>query len=224
MNGKRHTAERSRGSILMETLICIPLYIAFLSGIFLLGDLGIGHSRLTAGDRFAVWLSGCRHDEKNDETVKKETSGAFFPEKEFARGTGIKSFQSRKTPVSWYAVVRGGAELKINLPVWAVQTRKGALRLFADIGEKPEETLWDNVSFKAREIEEKDTHTLLMRRDYDTRQKSARELAQGAPLWFTEYRTAYIDKKGTPNDRPGSLTVCTGTEYTRFSQFVTWSR
>ena len=49
------------GSVLMETILVIPLYIAFLSGIFLLGDLGLGRNHLTAADRFGVWLSGTRH-------------------------------------------------------------------------------------------------------------------------------------------------------------------
>ena len=49
----------SRGTVLMETLMVIPLFIAFLSGIYLLGDLALGRSRLNAADRFAVWLSGC---------------------------------------------------------------------------------------------------------------------------------------------------------------------
>ena len=226
MNRNRNNAIRSstRGSILMETLLVIPLYIAFLSGIFLLGDLGLGRARLTAADRYSVWTAGCRHDEKDDDAVKNETTQSFFPDGEFAEGTKIDSFRSRKTRVNWYALVRGSASLKLALPVWAVQSRKGAIQLLADIGTTPDEAMWDNVSFKARKVEEQDTHSVLMRTDYKIRDKSGKELAQGAPLWFVEYRTAYIDKNGNPGDRPGALSVCSGTEYTRSPFFTAWSR
>ena len=62
----------------METVLVLPLYIAFLSGIFLLGDLTLGRSHLIAADRFGVWLSGTRHAEMKSDEVKEETSEAFF--------------------------------------------------------------------------------------------------------------------------------------------------
>ena len=227
MKQRRNIAAKAapqRGSILMETLLVIPLYIAFFSGIYLLGDLGIGRARLTAADRFSVWTAGCRHEQKDDEAVKKKATNAFFPRGDFAEGTKIDSFRSGKTEVNWYALIQGAASLKIVLPVWAVQCRKGALRLMADIGTKPDESTWDNVSFRARDVEESDTHSVLMRTEYEVRDKSGRELAQGAPLWFIEYQTAYIDKSGNPVDRPGSHYVCSGMEYTRSPIFDAWSR
>lgn len=217
-------AASQRGSILMETLLVIPLYIAFFSGIYLLGDLGLGRARLTAADRFSVWTAGCRHEQQDDDAVKKKATDAFFPKGEFAEGTEIESFRSDKTEANWYALIRGAASLKIVLPVWAVQCRKSAVRLLADIGTKPDEDMWDDVSFRARDVEGSDTHSVLMRTDYGIRDRSGRELAQGAPLWFIEYQTAYIDKDGKPVDRPGTLTVCSGTEYLRNPAFTAWSR
>lgn len=222
--GKSCGKRGERGSVLMETFIAIPLYIAFFSGIFLLGDLGLGRARLTAADRFSVWTAGCRHEEKDDEAVKKTATESFFPQGEFAEGTKLDSFLSHKRNMNWYALVRGSASLKIVLPVWAVQSRKGAIRLLADIGTKPDEQMWDNVTFKARRVDEPDTHSVLMRARYGIREKSGRELAQGAPLWYLEYRTAYIDKKGNPVDRPGNLSVCSGTEYQRSPYFTAWSQ
>jgi len=222
--GKSCGKRGERGSVLLETLLAIPLYIAFFSGVYLLGDLGLGRARLTAADRFSVWTAGCRHEEKDDEAVKKTATESFFPQGDFAEGTKLDSFRSRKEKVNWYALVRGTASLKIVLPVWAVQGRKGAIRLLADIGTKPDEAMWDNVSFKARTVDEPETHSVLMRTGYEIREKSGRELAQGAPQWYLEYRTAYIDKKGNPGDRPGTLSVCSGTEYQRSPSFTTWSR
>ena len=213
-----------RGTVLMETLMVIPLYIAFLSGIYLLGDLALGRNRLSAADRFAVWFSGCRHTDKDDNAVQKATSAVFFPAGEFAEGTKLQSFRSHKTKVDWYALVRGAAELKMVLPVWAAGCRKGVIQLFADIGNAPDKNRWDNVQLPAREVEEPDTHSVLMRSRYDEREKTARQLAQGGPRWYVEYRTAYLDVKGNPNDRPGTLQVCESAEFVRNPQYEAWSR
>ena len=126
--------------------------------------------------------------------------------------------------VNWYSIVRGGAKLKMVLPQWAVGCRKGVLRILADIGTSPEKEMWDDVSFKAREIEENDTHTVLMRAKYEDREKSARELAQGTSGWYGEYRTAYIDREGVLNDTPSERTVCEGAEYLRMGQYEQWSK
>ena len=143
----------SRGTVLMETLMVIPLFIAFLSGIYLLGDLALGRSRLNAADRFAVWLSGCRHADRGDDAVKKDASKAFFPDGEFAKGTQIRSFSSHRKKVDWYSLVQGASELKIALPVWAAGCRKGIIQLLAgsDGGaEKISGTMFISVRAKSR--------------------------------------------------------------------------
>ena len=208
----------------METLLTIPLYIAFLCGIYLLGDLALGRSRLNAADRVAVWLSGCRLADKEDEAVKKETSEMIFPSGDFAEGTRLQSFRSHKTKVNWYSLVRGSAKLKMVLPVWAAGCRKGVILLLADIGTVPDKNLWDNVVLSAREIEEADTHSVLMRSRYDEREQTARQLAQGGPRWYEEYRTAFLDAKGNPNDRPSAVQACGTAEYTRSPQYEAWSK
>lgn len=213
-----------RGSVLMETILVIPVYIAFFSGIFLLGDLELGRNRLTAGDRFAVWLAGNRHKETDDGAAKNAANRAFFPKSEFADGTEVESFTSQKDDAGFHSVVRGGTELKIVMPVWAVQCRKGVIKMLADVGTSPDEERWDNISFRPREIEDAYSHSVLMRSKYDVRDRSGRELAQGAPLWQNEYRTAYVGSSGSLSDRPTALNVFGVTEYTRLPQFDSWSK
>ena len=179
---------------------------------------------MNAADRVAVWLSGCRLAEKEDEAVKKETSEKIFPAGDFAEGTRLQSFRSHKTKVSWYSLVRGAAKLKMVLPVWAAGCRKGVIQLFADIGTAPDKNLWDNVLLPAREIEEPDTHSVLMRSRYDEREQTARQLAQGGPRWYKEYRTAFLDAKGNPNDYPSAVQACDTAEYTRSPQYEAWSK
>ncbi len=222
---RNKSASGAQGSVLMETILVIPLYIAFLSGIFLLGDLELGRNHLIAADRFGVWLSGTRHAEMESDEVKEEMSEAFFSDEQFAEGTEVDSLRMNPEKVTWYSIVRGGAKLKMVLPQWAVGCRKGVLRILADIGTSPDKEMWDDISFKAREIEGNDTHTVLMRADYEEREKSARELAQGTPGWYREYRTAYIDREGIPNDAPSSLsTVSEGAEYIRLGEYELWSK
>jgi len=213
-----------RGSVLMETVLVIPLYIAFLSGICLLGDLVLGRSRLTAGDRLAVWNAGCRHLGKGDSAVKKSVSQVLFGQGEFAPGTELSSFSSTKNGTGFFAVVSGAAKLKMVLPDWAVLCRKGALVCFAGIGSGPQEEMWDKVSFAARKVESGGTHTVLMRRRYDERDRSASLLAVGGPRWYREFRQPYVTGKGALSDRPGSYFVCEGSRYDRLSQYVNWSR
>ena len=213
-----------RGSVLMETILVIPLYIAFFSGIFLLGDLELGRNRLTAGDRFAVWLVGNRHEQKDDSAAKSAANSAFFPQSEFADGTALESFSSQKNDVGFYAVVRGGSALKIVMPVWAVQTRKGVIRMLADVGTAPDEERWDNISLRPREIDSPWSHSVLMRTKYDIRDRDGRTLAQGAPIWHSEFQTAYIASNGAPTDRPSAMNAASVSEYTRLPQFDSWSR
>ena len=225
---KRQTPGRTdaAGSVLLETILVIPLYIAFLSGIFLLGELELGRNHLIAADRFGVWLSGTRHVEMESDEVKAETSKALFPEEQFAEGTEVETLRLNPEDVAWYRIVRGSAKLKMGLPQWAVGCRKGVLRLLADIGTSPDPEKWDNLSFKARELEaeESDTHTVLMRARSEAREKTARELARGTPGWYQEYRTAYVDREGVPNDTPAARTVCAGEEYIRLGEYQQWSR
>ena len=210
----------------METVLVIPLFIAFFSGIFVLGDLMLGRNRLTAADRFAVWLAGCRFADKGDSDVRQDASRGFFEDGAFADGTRLQSFKSRKTRVTWYAVVRGASELKMTLPVWASGSRKSVLLLLAgESGGGPEQKLWDSVSFKSRDSGRSDTHSVLARVKYDVRDKSGRELAVGGPRWNTEYRTAYITREGGASDRPRMQSgVCEGMMYARYPMYDTWSR
>lgn len=225
MNGFLRQNGNCEGSVLMETILVIPFFIAFFSGICMLGELGYSRIRLISADRCAVWTAGTRHEQRGDNEIRRDISNAFFPSGDFSEGTKIESFRSSANASNWYAVVSGGTKLKSVLPLWAVGTRKGVIQILAgEEGGKPDKNLWDDISFKAREVSRDDTHSVLMRRKYEVRENSGGVLAQGAPLWFIEYRTAYIDRKGEPNDLPGSLYAASGSSYTRNPQYVGWSR
>ncbi len=50
-----------RGSVLMETVIAIPLFLVLIGGMFWLGELMLAKHKLVASDRFAAWNAGNRH-------------------------------------------------------------------------------------------------------------------------------------------------------------------
>ena len=207
------------GSILMETLLTIPLFIAFFSGIFVLGEMELGRSRLNAADRCALWYRACRWANADDDSAKSEISGAFFEEGTFADKTRLAKFSSRQDSAGWYGLFRGTAELKMDLPAWAANTRKSVIELLG--GEGPDKNEWDDLSFKARETGNDPTHSVLMRRDYREREKKPQILSG---IWMNEYRTPYLTRKGGLSDIPDSPgSAGSASEYSRLSQFENWS-
>jgi len=61
-SGKTETLARDeRGSVLMETVIVIPLFIVLIGGTFWLGDLILAKQKLVVADRYAAWNAGNRH-------------------------------------------------------------------------------------------------------------------------------------------------------------------
>lgn len=61
---KRKDHRGSEGSVLMETIIAIPLYMVLLGGIFWLGDLMITRQQLVVADRYIAWNKGMRHADR----------------------------------------------------------------------------------------------------------------------------------------------------------------
>ena len=215
----RKDLHAERGSILMETLLTIPLFIAFFSGIFVLGEMELGRSRLTAADRCALWYRACRWANADDDSAENEISGALFEEGTFADKTKLAGFRSRQNSARWYGLFRGTAELRMELPVWAAGTRKSVIELLG--GEGLDKNAWDDLSFKARETGNEPTHSVLMRRDYREREEKPQTLSGS---WMNEYRTPYLTRAGGLSDIPDSPGYSyPASPYTRLSQFENWS-
>lgn len=50
-----------RGSVLMEAVIAIPLFLVLIGGTFWIGELILAKQKLVGSDRFAAWNAGNRH-------------------------------------------------------------------------------------------------------------------------------------------------------------------
>lgn len=49
------------GSVLMETMLAIPVLLTLLGGVLWIGQLQLNRSRLLAADRYVVWNAANRH-------------------------------------------------------------------------------------------------------------------------------------------------------------------
>ncbi len=125
MNGRRDIARRrgcegARGSILMETVLVLPLYMILLGGIFWIGDLMIARQKLVIADRYIAWNKGVRYSDRGQTdtaTVRK----LFFSD---ADGSPIPY----RTPTAcdariegvydWSHKVSGQVRLDMWMPDW----------------------------------------------------------------------------------------------------------
>ncbi len=69
------------GSVLMETVLAIPLFLVLIGGIFWLGELMLAKHQLAAADRFAAWNAGNRHTNDAGDIQAKLQDEVFPPER-----------------------------------------------------------------------------------------------------------------------------------------------
>ncbi len=60
MSDNQPTPARA-GSVLMETVLAIPVLLTLLGGVMWIGQLQLNRSRLLAADRYVVWNAANRH-------------------------------------------------------------------------------------------------------------------------------------------------------------------
>ena len=53
--------KQTRGLIMMETLITLPIYIVMLAGLFWLGETALVRLVMVDGENFTLWQAGNRH-------------------------------------------------------------------------------------------------------------------------------------------------------------------
>lgn len=119
----RKTAEArrsERGSVLMETVIAIPLYLILLGGILWIGDLMVTRQQLVIADRYVAWNKGLRYDDKGQTDVG--TVHRLF----FAEANGSPSPYHRPTVSNgkvdkvfdWSQKASGQVRLDMRMPEW----------------------------------------------------------------------------------------------------------
>jgi hypothetical protein len=101
------------GSVLMETVIAIPLFMILLGGIMWIGDLMVTRQKLLISDRYAVWNAGCRYNPGGWDagTIHQR----FFDSSEYRRPTQV---ETEKEEYDWSQEIKGGVQLDMRMPDW----------------------------------------------------------------------------------------------------------
>lgn len=119
-----HKDEKRRrtraGSVLLETVIAIPLYMILLGGIFWIGDLMVTRQQLVIADRYVAWNKGLRYDDRGQ--IDAGTVHRLF----FAEANGSPSqYHTPKTSdgkidktCDWSHVASGQVRLDMRMPEW----------------------------------------------------------------------------------------------------------
>lgn len=110
---QKHASASERGSILMEAVLVIPLYLIVFGGIMWVGDIVQTRQRLLVADRYAAWNFGNRHAPGGYDagTIHQR----FFRSDPDKQIVGI-DFNSTDYVWSWF--VTGLVKMKINMPPW----------------------------------------------------------------------------------------------------------
>jgi len=116
----RECRMRQQGSILMETLLVIPLFMILLGGTFWIGELMIARQKLVICDRYIAWNKGLRYDDKgaiDAGTVRH----LFFTE---PNGTVLKNHRVTSSSgaitkdFDWSHAAEGQAKIDVKMPDW----------------------------------------------------------------------------------------------------------
>lgn len=210
-NGKKNFFKGDTGSVMMETVLVLPLYIAFFSGIFLIGDLQVCAGRLYSADRTVVTHNSNRYVSK---TLSKDNLSQLVFKgsgKSLAYGdqTKIKSISVSSVNCEWSQIAVGNSDLTFTLPSWTIGWQKAVNHI------------WGNkkANSKDKSTVSLDGYYVFMRRKDDSREdKNGGTYGRGLK-WYSTYGKPFLP--GTA--LAGLSGVSSMGDYNRFSQYVLWS-
>ena len=103
------------GSVMLETVIAIPLFMVLIGGTMWIGDLILAKQRLVIADRYAAWNVGNRHRTTPD--LEQEIQKKFF--------SGVVDFQdvhpmtvAGGSVQRWWHFAWANVPMTVSMPVW----------------------------------------------------------------------------------------------------------
>ena len=101
------------GSVLMEMVIAIPIYLVVIGATLWMGELNLSRQRLLTADRFAAWNKGNRHGGAG-------VSGPNIEKEIFAKSAdvSVKKVLLKSKDSDWYRQVTAVTLAKISMPAW----------------------------------------------------------------------------------------------------------
>ena len=134
----------SKGSIMMEFLLVMPIYFVLFGGTFWIGELFIHRQKLLQLDRNAAIHAGLRH---NRGSMAMTTLGVYFfgtpsgaDSPTLIAGKQTRALKTDKDQYPWAMAVGGKASMRAPMPPWT----KGWLNV---------ETLWNSLTLTLTEIQ-----------------------------------------------------------------------
>jgi len=219
-----------QGSILMELVIVIPIYLVIIGGTMWLGDLILAKQKLVIADRYAAWNAGNRHRADGGGIRGEIQDNMFDPTR--VGDQVVEDILYEAGPLDVYQTPVGATvPLTLTMPVWS----RGWLSAGVSWGGYgiPDQS----PTFKGRDDEvvaDPSHHVVFMRTMYGTyayRTWEPIELADVSRPWqhdvYNQDWTTVGDLSptsiGSIKSPPGAPSPPSGYEHERHDAFEDWS-
>lgn len=122
MGRRSRTAAKAgeRGSVLLEGVLVLPIYLMVLGALFIMGDLARGRVQLLQVERFLAWVGVDRWKGHDDAATKGRLAG--FMDKEAAELLDVQLDAPDGGGIAygshWASYVKGYGILNVPVPWW----------------------------------------------------------------------------------------------------------
>ena len=179
----RNLYNDNKGSVMLETILVLPMYLVFITVIFFAGEVSLYRNLLLQMDQHDLWALGAR--EPSEVNVAEDFFGSIG-KRDFMGDFEITAKDKDETVVSsngWWKknALKNNAVLKV--PAWIKSIRV----LSGLMGQKSDEVFNYSNEFELRKNDEK--LVLYSRNNNDDRTKNGEDLCKavsdGQPAWVT---------------------------------------
>ena len=211
-----------QGSVLMETVLVIPLYLVLLSGVFWLGDLSLLRAKTTFFDRLAAWSSGNRHEKNSGSPAEQLEQDFLNPAQVGKQEVESVRTDSAASGDAWSRIAGATVKAALEPPVWTQSWRSGG-SLMLEGGRSGGNGKLQRTSLRSREIEAEWMHRVLMRSSQTYREEvTPQTLAEKVEWRSRVYDASWPSEwSGEQNSPVSGGSPCL--EYERHQAYVQWS-
>ena len=203
----RNLYNDNKGSVMLETILVLPMYLVFITVIFFAGEVSLYRNLLLQMDQHDLWALGAR--EPSEVNVAEDFFGSIG-KRDFMGDFEITAKDKDETVVSsngWWKknALKNNAVLKV--PGWIKSIRV----LSGLMGQKSDEAFNYSNEFELRKNDEK--LVLYSRNNNDNRTKNGEDLCKavsdGQPAWGTIANENYAGSDEVQNVSGKSVSAYT---------------